>query len=219
MEISVHRGLTMLKSAEDRFNTELLRIAFVEVTKGKSGKISDQTMTVSDYENYAKSIYDQVKAMITNRHKLKAAIVKSNAGVDANCDNLRTVSIGSATMTVAEAIERKSSIEFFEEAFLAKLKRDLTAVTKMLNDNERNVDAALERHLQALFGGEKTKASTEEVTSQSETFRNAHGMKMVDPLDIRKKIEDLEKEINDFKTEVDAVLSESNATTMIAVDM
>jgi hypothetical protein len=41
---------------------------------------------------------------------------------------------------------------------------------------------------------------------------------LVDPIGVSGKIQELENEINEFEAEIDAVLSTSNAMTMISFD-
>jgi hypothetical protein len=51
----------------------------------------------------------------------------------------------------------------------------------------------------------------------SKTYLNLHGVELYDPLKISQKIEQMENYITQFEQEVDYVLAEKNATTLINI--
>jgi hypothetical protein len=61
------------------------------------------------------------------------------------------------------------------------------------------------------------KATKKEIEDFTQTFLKNNGYSMEDPLQIEKLMENLDKEIDEFESEVDFVLSTSNATTTIEV--
>jgi hypothetical protein len=78
------------------------------------------------------------------------------------------------------------------------------------------VDGRLERLLQSELGKD-VKTNPETITSLTNSFRENNKVELVDPLDLAAKISGLEEEIDAFETNVDWVLSESNATTFLQV--
>lgn len=106
--------------------------------------------------------------------------------------NARTqVTIAGDAMTVAEAIERKSSIEH-EKSLLAKFVQDWSLASSTY---ERMAAAA--------------------AFDTSDVMNAPH---IVDPLDIRERIDKLREYIENFESEVDVILSESNGHTTITVN-
>jgi hypothetical protein len=71
--------------------------------------------------------------------------------------------------------------------------------------------------LEATFGKENVKAGKDDVESVRKPYMEANEFHLFDPLSVDSKIEALEKEIGDFEAEVDAVLSEINAITIIEI--
>ena len=65
--------------------------------------------------------------------------------------------------------------------------------------------------------GNKDKQSADEVKLHTETFMKRNEYELIDPMNVKKTIESLTAQIEEFESEVDAVLSESNATTFIVV--
>jgi hypothetical protein len=61
------------------------------------------------------------------------------------------------------------------------------------------------------------KTNPETITALTTSFRDNNKVELVDPLDLSAKIVSLEEELDSFETNVDWVLSESNAVTRIEV--
>ena len=60
--------------------------------------------------------------------------------------------------------------------------------------------------------------SSDAIKDMRDGYIERETMILIDGIDIRKTKDDLADEINKFKAEVDAVLSESNATTEITIE-
>ena len=148
--------------------------------------------------------------LIANRNTLKSAIVKSNAVTE--------VTINGKTMTVAEAIERKNSIDY-DETFLAEMKRQYASATDTVTKENKKVDNKVDELLATLIG----KDSSKEVNKDSQEaiekpYRDKNEFEFIDPIGIWDKIEALETDIDGFKASVDTTLSVANATSFIEVD-
>ncbi|MGG3800599.1 hypothetical protein [Metabacillus fastidiosus] len=145
--------------------------------------------------------------MIKRRNVIKSAIVLSNATT--------SVEIAGEKYTVAEAIERKTSIEY-EQQLLEKMKREFAATTRQVEDINDEVKEQLDRQLEILYGRE-AKLKVDESNELTKSYRDKHEAKIVDPLKLRDTYEKLKKRIDEFLTEVDFVLSTSNTLTEIEV--
>lgn len=204
-KISLHRALSELKMLNERIDAATKNVVLVRANRKSNEKIDG--MSIEEFQKDMQGSYDKVISLITYRNRLKALVVASNAKT--------TVKIGSVTMTVAEAIERKQSIQL-EKDVVEKLRRQYhRAITQVTEANEA-LPEKLETYLINILGS-KDKQSPDEVKLHTETFMKRNEYELIDPMNIKKIIETLTGQIEEFESEVDAVLSESNATTFVEV--
>lgn len=205
MKMSVTRALAELKLLDKRIHTVMNSAKFVDFSIGE--KAVNGYASNKEYEDKVKSAYQSVKDLIKRRNDIKSAIVLSNA--------MTKVKIADKEYTVAEAIERKTSIQY-EEQLMQKMKNEYTKVTNNINRKNEEVKEELNRKLDALYGRE-AKTKVDENNELVKSYRNDNEAKMIDPLYIRSTYEKLEQEIDEFLSEVDFVLSTSNTLTEIEV--
>lgn len=163
-----------------------------------------------DKDKHKKETESQLQSymdLITRRNTIKRAIILSNAQTK--------VKIGSFEGTVAEAIEYKMSISM-KRGLLLHMKDCLQTKRDEYERLKGQVDARLERLLQSELGKD-VKTNPETITALTNSFRDNNKVEFVDPLDLSAKIATLEEEIDSFETNVNWVLSESNAVTIIDV--
>ena len=202
-EMTITEGLVELKTLDSRIEKAISK-EFIGYSKN-SDKDSDAW---KDFEEQAKANFRSVIDLINERAKIKSAIVKSNAETE--------VMIADKKMTVAEAIERKSSI-CYEEDLLRKLKLDYATITTAVENRNREVDNKLDSLLQTLVGSDK-KVDAEEQKRTTEAYIERNGYCLADPLKLQNVIDTLENNITAFKANVDVALSVSNARTVITID-
>lgn len=205
MKMSVTRALAELKLLDKRIHTVMNSAKFVDFSIGE--KAVNGYASNKEYEDKVKSAYQSVKDLIKRRNDIKSAIVLSNA--------MTKVKIADKEYTVAEAIERKTSIQY-EEQLMQKMKNEYTKVTNNINRKNEEVKEELNRKLDALYGRE-AKTKVDENNELVKSYRNDNEAKMIDPLHIRSTYEKLEQKIDEFLSEVDFVLSTSNTLTEIEV--
>ena len=208
-KITVTEALKELKLYDSKINKAIESGAYVGSAKVNSNKIGykNKDTFISD----AKAAYQSAVDLIKNRAKIKSAIVKSNAET--------TLEINGVKMTRAEAIERKSSIEY-DKKLLNELKSQFYKATLAMDKENKKVDQQCEAIALTAAGKESDKkVKGEEIESVTETIRRLNEFGLVDPLGIEKIINDLEASIDGFESEVDVRLNLSNATTFIEVDM
>ena len=121
-------------------------------------------------------------------------------------------------MTVAEAIERKNSIEY-EETLLSEMKRQYANASELVNKENKKVDNKVDELLATLIGKDSDKKiSKEDQEAIEKPYRDKNEFELIDPIEIYDKIVKLEEEIDNFKSQVDTQLVISNAITKIAID-
>ena len=209
-KISITRALTEIKHLSDIINRSTNQ-AFVGIAKGKDSKkvsIDSPTTSVTDVETRLKGNLQSVLDLITRRDTLKRAVVLSNART--------VVTINGKTMTVAEAIEQKASIAF-KQNLLQSMRNQFVASRNKVDAANQKLLAEIDVAVQAAYANEKGKVDEEQYKAVATPRLNQSELSLIDPNKIEEKIAALETELNGFITEVDFVLSESNARTEIEV--
>ena len=204
-KLSIHRALTELKMLNHRIEAATNEVSTVLANRKSNSKING--VEIQEYEKQMQSSYDKVVGLIGYRNLIKSLVVESNARTK--------VTVGKEEMTVAEAIERKQSIQFEKKLLDVMQQQYRSAINTVAKENDA-LPAKLETYLINILGN-KDKQSPEEVKLHTETFMKRNEYELIDPMNVKYKIEALNSRIEEFESEVDAVLSESNATTFIEV--
>lgn len=203
MAISVTRALAQIKTLDARIATASGKSFITFAVNGKAQGGSP----VADVERQLKANLQSVQDMIQERSKLKSAVVASNA--------VTKVTIAGVDMTVAQAIERKASIQQ-EQFLLTNLIAQRRRVTADVEGTNRDVKQRLDKLIETAVGKDR-KVDQAEVEAITEPFLKQNQAQYVDPLGIDALIEKMEAEISGFLSEVDYSLSESNAVTTVEV--
>lgn len=212
--ISIHRALAELKTLDDRIIDEINGAKFVALRIGQKDKTTSGQLIATAEKNIFSS-YDKIVALIARRKQVKSAVVLSNAGITPDMvSGLKRIMVGGVSMTVAEAIEYKTSIGYEETLLKSMLDQYSKARVKLEKDNQE-VQKRLDEYLKNMFGAEAQKTQTEDVKAHTEQFLKMNETSLIDPLNLENKIQTLKDTIFAFTTDVDASLSEANATTMI----
>lgn len=208
MKISIHRALGELKVLDKRIEKEISKGKFIGFKKKTVNKEYQTGIEVSEFEKTVKSNKQSIDDLIKRRRLIKEAIVNSNANTK--------VIIGGKEMTVASAIERKSSIEY-DFDLLHELQSQYNKAVVTVSKQNEAVEKDISSKVDILLGTDKDK-NKEMVGKFSNDYRENNSFEVIDPLGLKSIIDSLEEEIITFENEVDIVLSESNATTFIEID-
>lgn len=205
MEITITRALAEIKLLDSRINKAIQSLVPIAMTTGKRSIPGYQSN--EEFEEKAKSSHQSIKDLIKRRSEIKAAIVKSNAE--------KKVKIAGVEYTVAEAIDKKNSIQY-DEALLQKLKSEYhSAIVKFEHEEERVKDR-LDDHLKQVFSRD-VKVEKDLQREESDVFIERNQPHLIDPLKLKDEIEKLENEINDFLLNVDFELSTANSLNKIVI--
>ena len=207
-KISITEALNELKLYDSKITKTITNAIFCEAAKKSTDKIG--VVKKDDFAERAKASYQSSTDLISNRNILKSAIVKSNA--------VTGVEIDGVSMTVAEAIERKNSIEY-DETLLNEMKRQYANATAAVDKENKKVDSKVDDLLTTLIGKDSDKKlSKEDQEAVEKPYREKNEFEFIDPLGLYDKIQTLEANIDGFKSNVDTALVLSNATTFIEVN-
>jgi hypothetical protein len=202
--MTIHRGLAELKLIDAKIQKTINEIVPSGVYQ--PGKNINGHTNEAEFKSQAESKYTSAIDLIARKTKIKKAIVKKNGETE--------LKVGTIVMTIADAITFKSLIQFKKD-LIQILKQRHQQTLGNLDKNNAVIEKNLQVILEATYGKDNVKANTDDVKTLRENFLSINEFKVFDPLDVNKKIEELEKEVSEFETEVDAALSEINATTFI----
>jgi len=207
-KMTIHRALSEVKMLNQRITKMIANDTYINSVRHSSDKISG--VPIEDVKNTIKGNYDQVTALIERRNAIWRAITQSNA--------ITKVTISGVEYTVAEAIETKNhNLEFYSMLY-AELSNQYTKTLSHVNrDNEIVATSGVERFLTSIYGN-KDKADAEDIETAKKKYIESNSFDLIDPIDIKSKIDQLSEKIDSFTSEVDSVLSESNAMTTIEVE-
>lgn len=203
-QISITRALAQKKALNDRIARATNAVFITTLVGGKHGS----GMSVDEATRTLQANLQSVQDLIVQRATLASAIVKSNA--------VATVVINNVTMTVAEAIERKGSIQL-EQVLLNQLRTQQAQATQAVERTNVQVNQRLDQMLLGLTTKDR-KVDEAEVAAIREPFLKGNEAKLLDANSLQAVIDKLQASIDGFVTEVDYALSEVNATTKINVE-
>tara|TARA_R100001163_G_C5068138_1_gene207985 strand:- start:1631 stop:2317 length:687 start_codon:yes stop_codon:yes gene_type:complete len=202
--ITVTRALVELKTLDKRIQ-QLIKDSIFVSFQGQLRKPDARAKN-------AQSSYDRIRDLMNRRVKLKSAIVTSNAST--------RIHVCGMDLTVAEAIEMKSSIKNYK-GLLNKMRQQYGDAVSTVEVENQRARSTLENSLSRGNGRGNNSGDDRlneiNVSDYSLQYMRVHGVELFDPIKLEDKIEGLEKFITEFESEVDFVLSEKNATTYIAI--
>lgn len=210
-KMSITRALAEVKRLDDRIAREINTGRFVDVAIGRNQnqKVANSNQTVAEVKTAIEGSFDRIKQLMQNREAIKAAIVMSNATTK--------VTVNGKQYTVAEAIELKKSV-VLKEMFLSSLRRHQMTTQASVDQHRAKLADTIERSLQAVYSSANgTKITEEQYTAIAKPQEERSEPAMLDPRDIAKQIRELDEEVSVIKSELDFVLSESNARVDIEV--
>lgn len=209
--MSVTRALAELKKVDDRIQREVQNGQFIGIAVGQKDLMQPKGLyrSMQEMENKIRSSFQTVEGLIDRRAKLKSAIVMSNANTN--------VTIGGRSMTVAEAIEFKTSIAQ-QVVFANTLRNQYVNANRAVEENNKLLDATIEKNLATIYGNDKGKVDTAQYEAIAAPQKKNKEASVYDPMGLVSKLEALEATVRDVQTELDFILSESNARTEIVLN-
>lgn len=206
MEMTITRALAELKLLEKRINDKTVNARFIGSAKKSDTRIDGRQK--QEFEVDAKATYDSILDLVTRRKAIKCAIVASNANT--------IVTINGVSMPVADAIERKSSIAY-EQNLLTIMRQQYNKAVATVNQKNDEMQKSIDGLLLTAFGKDASKVDKTQIDAVSGPYKEINETMLVDPLNLKKKIDELADSVDGFLSEVDYTLSESNCITKIVV--
>ncbi|MBD2310410.1 hypothetical protein H6G20_01795 [Desertifilum sp. FACHB-1129] len=195
--------LTLLEKRINSARTALDNNGLITVIE--VGKVPTGFRSRDEYQTQARAALQRVDALIARRRTIKRAIVLSNAAT--------RVSIAGQELTVAEAIEMKNFIAYYESV-LNTMQSAYTRARRDYDIAQAKVKERLDKLAMEVLG---KNAASEKYQSLADSFLAREGVELLDPTHLAEEIERRQAFIEEFKSTCDRILSISNARTMIEV--
>lgn len=206
-KMTITKGLGELKLLDSRISKAISSSNFVVAIQADK-KINGR-LTKDEFNKIAESAKKSVDDLILRRENIKRAIVKSNATT--------LITIGGVEMTVAEAIEYKSSVAY-NKSLLSVLRDQLKSAELATARGNEQADEKANTVLTAAIGKDGAKDATQDqINLIYKPVYDRYKFEIVDPLGIGKLIQDMDKRIDEFESNVDIELQTSNSTTYIEI--
>lgn len=196
---------------------KIAKASFVDTIKPNEDKVFTKRIGRDEYAKEAEAAYQQIVDLIERFQKIDAAIVDSNAKTQI------TTSYG--TFTVAGAISLRSRLRGFgaydgEADFEGKLQEKLQSEycerVRFCDLKNSQLQATAENMRLSILGKD-SKTKDEKPLGVVDAYVKENTTELVDPLDVKKKLEALNEKRSTLLTELDTQIKVSNATTFIEV--
>lgn len=209
-QISITRALSEIKMLDKRIQEKTAQANFVALTRGHNERetVIGTNNTKDFVEKKIKGDYQSLVDLIHRRRVLKSLVAASNAST--------SVQLCGALYLVQDAIEHKNSIAYE----LAVHKRMTEQFRASITERERqntSLNQKIETAVQQAYGNDKGKVTEEQYAAVAKPRLEEGEYGLCDPLNLEQLISDQADRLNEFLTEVDFVLSESNARVTIEV--
>ena len=200
-----------------KISDKIAKASFVDTIKPNEDKVYAKRITREEYAKEAESAYQQIVDLIERFQKIDAAIVDSNAGTE--------IKTSYGTFTVAGAISLRSRLRGggtyegaadFEGKLKDKLKTEYSEKVRTCDLKNSQLQSTADGMRLSILGKD-AKNKDDKPLGVVDAYVKENMTELVDPLDVKKKLEALEEKRSKLLTELDTQIKVSNATTFIEV--
>ena len=201
-----------------KITDKIAMASFVDTIKPNEEKVYEKRIEKSEYAKEAEAAYQQIIDLINRFQKIDAAIVDSNAKTEV------TTSYG--TFTVAGAISLRSRLRGmdaydgeadFEGKLQEKLRSEYNERVRFCDVKNSQLQSTAENMRLSILGRD-AKAKDDKPLGVVDAYVRENTTELVDPLDVKNKLEVLEEKRNILLGELNTQIKVSNATTFVEID-
>ena len=205
--MTIHRALAELKLIDKRIAKKINDYEPVAIKK--DNLLVGSTATEEEFKTSATAGIQSIKDLIARRFKIKNAIVAANT--------VTIVEVAGVKMTIADAINNKSLIDI-QRQLSSHLSHKLNRAMVDIERHNLTIDQQALQLAEAALGKDNVQIKDGDVEAIITPYTKKNKMELVDPIGVKKVIEQREEQVSTFETEVDAALSEINAITVITIE-
>lgn len=200
-----------------KISDKIEKASFVDTIKPNEEKVFAKKIDKAEFAKEAQAAYQQINDLIDRFQKIDAAIVESNAKTE--------IETSYGRFTVAGAISLRARLRGmgaydgeadFEEKLQEKLQEEYDERIRFCNTKNSQLQLTAENMRLSILGRDN-KTKDEKPLSVVEAYVKENTTELVDPLDVKKKLEKLAERRNGLLTELDTQIKVSNATTFIEI--
>lgn len=202
MDMSINRALSELKLLNKKIADKTNRL---EVAGGMQ-KVEEGVKKT--FVDTATANIQSIRDLIERRNVIKSLIVASNAET--------YVTVGTKSMTVAQAIERKTSIEL-EKDLNRRMREQYYGHKSNIEKHNDQCRGKADKQAEAALGAATEGDKGLQYKAIFDAYYDSNKAELLAPEGIEAQIENDQDSIDEFENEVDFILSESNTKTLITV--
>lgn len=197
---------------------KIRKASFTETKKHNEEKVMERRVTQKEFEKEARSSYQQIIDLIHWYDKVDQAILRSNA------ETIIETSYG--TMSIANALALRSRLSCsntydsdsnFEGNLMMKLQEELNEKIRVMEQKNKGLQNTAETMRLSILG-KNTKTKDETPLKVVDVYVQENTTELIDPLNVRKKIDELNERRETILNELDTKIKVSNATTFVEIN-
>ncbi|MDB7987799.1 hypothetical protein PND92_00060 [Faecalicoccus pleomorphus] len=197
---------------------KIRKASFTETKKHNEEKVMERRVTQKEFEKEARSSYQQIIDLIHWYDKVDQAILRSNA------ETIIETSYG--TMSIANALALRSRLNCsnaydsdsnFEGNLMMKLQEELNEKIRVMEQKNKGLQNTAETMRLSILGKD-TKPKDETPLKVVDVYVQENTTELIDPLNVRKKINELNERRETILNELDTKIKVSNATTFVEIN-
>lgn len=197
---------------------KIRKASFTETKKHNEEKVMERRVTQKEFEKEARSSYQQIIDLIHWYDKVDQAILCSNA------ETIIETSYGA--MSIANALALRSRLNCsnaydsdsnFEGNLMMKLEEELNEKIRVMEQKNKGLQNTAETMRLSILGKD-TKTKDETPLKVVDVYVQENTTELIDPLNVRKKINELNERRETILNELDTKIKVSNATTFVEIN-
>ncbi len=197
---------------------KIRKASFTETKKHNEEKVMERRVTQKEFEKEARSSYQQIIDLIHWYDKVDQAILRSNA------ETIIETSYGA--MSIANALALRSRLNCsnaydsdsnFEGNLMMKLQEELNEKIRVMEQKNKGLQNTAETMRLSILGKD-TKTKDETPLKVVDVYVQENTTELIDPLNVRKKIDELNERRETILNELDTKIKVSNATTFVEIN-
>ena len=202
---------------EKKINDKIQAAVPVDIVKNNENTVYNRRLTLEEFRKEAEGSYQQITDLIDRYNRIDAAIVESNANTYLETSYGRMSVAGAITLRNRMRGDIKyGGVADFESTLLYKLKKTYQDCIDTIERKNKNLAEVAEEMRLSILGRE-SKAKEDKPLEVVEVYIKENTMEMADPLNIVKKMEELQERKDVLLRELETMIKVSNATTYISV--
>lgn len=190
----------------------------IDIRRNNEEKVLESRVTEEEFQQKARSAYQQIQDLIHRYQKIDEAIIVSNATtmIQTSYGEISVAAAISLRNRLKEQTRYSTQLTNFEEKLENKLEKEYQRFIRAAEEKNRMLNNTAENMRLSILGKEN-KVKEEKPLEIVNEYVKENTMELVDPIGVLDKIEESRNKRNTLLTELETQIKVSNATTFIAV--